>query len=789
MRAAPSPARMFWLLTRLRLIRLFNLIGAVGHLSRWRKQQGRQGTATKGKVGSILAVAIVLMMVFAAGNIARLSLHHLHGRVDQPAGRGVTEQMQHTSPGKKAMAPDLEPGPFSPALAGASTGLLALLLLVITFTDLGARELAKQEWDMEWLITLPIATKTLLWARLLERSASNGLGIVGLVPLCAVLAWYSGLGWWSPLVGFLAALPLLALCAVGRTVVDVGTRLSLSPSQLRNLQATLSLLGMLGLFLVSSISSGGSTSYGFDLVTALPAWAIWSPPGLVVLALNSSSVWHQLLYASALAVQTFFLAWVCMAWVRHQLRQGLVAAGSRETARATLPVAASARAPRFALLGSALQRRELTLLGRDRNFLVQTLLVPVLVIGGQFVMNNGVGGLARIWSSPAFAAAAAFGVASYMLIFSAFQTINTEGPGLWLLYTFPRSIGTILKEKAQLWGVLALVYPLLILLPGVFVMQDVGWSYGGNALLAVVGVPIYAVIAVALGVFASNPLATEQGTRLRPSYMYLFFLLSGFYGYGIWMAQWWQSLEIVLLTALLAFALWQKAADHLPYLLDPTAAPPARVSASDGLIAAMMFLVLQIVIAAIWHAARPQAGGAALLGSFAGAGALTYGLTRLVYWRSKTAQVPRMLGQAQASVWRVGLGLGAVAAAIGVLYLWLVQHFEVLNWSTPAATGDSSLKYWLLPLTILAAPIFEEFIFRGLIFDGLRRSMRLLPAAAASAAVFAMVHPPASIIPVFFVGLCTAVAYERTRMLAAPMLTHALYNAVVVGYQFAQASS
>jgi membrane protease YdiL (CAAX protease family) len=50
--------------------------------------------------------------------------------------------------------------------------------------------------------------------------------------------------------------------------------------------------------------------------------------------------------------------------------------------------------------------------------------------------------------------------------------------------------------------------------------------------------------------------------------------------------------------------------------------------------------------------------------------------------------------------------------------------------------------------------------------------------------VFAVVHPPASIIPVFFLGLCTALAYERSRVLAAPMLTHAVYNAVVLGYQF-----
>jgi membrane protease YdiL (CAAX protease family) len=52
-----------------------------------------------------------------------------------------------------------------------------------------------------------------------------------------------------------------------------------------------------------------------------------------------------------------------------------------------------------------------------------------------------------------------------------------------------------------------------------------------------------------------------------------------------------------------------------------------------------------------------------------------------------------------------------------------------------------------------------------------------------SAALFAIVHPPLSMLPVFGLGLCTAFAYERSKGLAAPMLVHAIYNAVVLGYQ------
>lgn len=486
-------------------------------------------------------------------------------------------------------------------------------------------------------------------------------------------------------------------------------------------------------------------------------------------------------------LQVLGLAALGVAWMRRQLRHGLLATGSRESAG---PGAGASRASDKARAGagrwlkSALQRRELRLLARDRNFMVQTLILPVVVVGGQFVINGSLASLAGLWSGPpALPASAAFGLASYMLMLSAFQTINTEGSALWLLYTFPRSIASMLREKAQLWAGIALIYPLLILVPGLFLAPDAGLRYLGHALLALAGVPIYATIAVALAVFASNPLAQEQGARVRPRYVYLFMLLTSLYVYGIWAARWWQSLEIALLAGLLAFALWQKASDQLPFLLDPVAAPPPRASAADGLIAAMMFLVFQIVIAALWKAVRPEMIGAALLGSFIGAGALTYGLVRLTYWRAKTQLLPRVLDRTVpvGVTLRWGGGLGAVAAAAGLIYLCLLNALNLM----PAGSGEAqaSLWPWLLALAVLAAPIFEEFLFRGLIFAGLRRSMRPFPAAAASAAIFAIVHPPASIIPVFLLGLCTAFAYERSRSLAAPMLVHALYNGAMVGAQ------
>ncbi|PTT80920.1 CPBP family intramembrane metalloprotease domain-containing protein, partial [Pelomonas sp. HMWF004] len=634
-RPAPGALQMFWLLTRLRLQRLVNLMGAMSLLSFGRKKAAgpiRKGTPRKGGAGVLLALVMGLLMLLAFGNIALESLKNLHDAVVEQSALAASPQPlgETAQAGEKYRWQAFKRGAFSPPLLLATAGLLTLLVLMAICNDLGTRELARPEWDMEWLLTLPVGLTALLWARLVERSVTSLFALLALLPLCTVLAWKSGVPWWAaPWLGVAAILPLCLLAALLRSLVDIGLRLHLSPPRLRNLQALMSVLGLLGMYLALSMGSARGSSYGVQLVSSLPAWAMWTPPGLVVRALNAGQLGSGLLLMLAAVAQVVLLAALGVAWMRHQLRDGLLTVGARESggrqaaqpARATPPADGAGRP----FIRSAIQRRELRLLARDRNFLVQTLLLPLLIIGSQVLINGGWQALASLFTaSPALVASTAFGLASYMLMLSAFQTINTEGAALWLLYTFPRSIGQMLKEKAQLWAVLALVYPLCIFVPAALQVRDgAGWPLLGHALLALAGVPLFAVIAVALAVFASDPLAEERAARVRPGYIYLFMLLSGFYAYGLWAAQWWQSLVTVLLTGLLALALWQKANDHLPFLLDPVAAPPAQPSVADGLMAAMCFFVCQVVLAALWQAVQPGLPGPGLLVSFVAAGALT----------------------------------------------------------------------------------------------------------------------------------------------------------------------
>jgi membrane protease YdiL (CAAX protease family) len=167
--------------------------------------------------------------------------------------------------------------------------------------------------------------------------------------------------------------------------------------------------------------------------------------------------------------------------------------------------------------------------------------------------------------------------------------------------------------------------------------------------------------------------------------------------------------------------------------------------------------------------------------AFALAGALTYGSVRLIYWRHKVEGVPRVFGHGVPAALAWGGALGALAAATGLAYLRLATRLVPLPENLRDAAGlGPGARAWIAVLAVGAAPIFEEFIFRGLVFGGLRRPLGLGPSALASAALFAFIHPPFSIVPVFGLGICAALAYERAGILLAPMTVHALYNAAIL---------
>ncbi|RIL03567.1 hypothetical protein DCC78_02115 [bacterium] len=131
----------------------------------------------------------------------------------------------------------------------------------------------------------------------------------------------------------------------------------------------------------------------------------------------------------------------------------------------------------------------------------------------------------------------------------------------------------------------------------------------------------------------------------------------------------------------------------------------------------------------------------------------------------------------------IGRGLLWTAVTYGALVAYLaVLHLAGLEALLPRSTiGDEVTRS--LPVLILAgvsavvvAPVSEEFIFRGFLFNGLLR-FGFWPAALVSAFLFAAPHlDAASLIPFTLIGVVLAWLAHSSGGLRQPIVFHAAFN-------------
>lgn len=81
-----------------------------------------------------------------------------------------------------------------------------------------------------------------------------------------------------------------------------------------------------------------------------------------------------------------------------------------------------------------------------------------------------------------------------------------------------------------------------------------------------------------------------------------------------------------------------------------------------------------------------------------------------------------------------------------------------------------------LSLSVLA-PLCEEPLFRGLLYQSVRARIGVFGGAVISAFFFAALHlDPGALLPLFALGLVLAVVFEKTGSLVPSMVTHGLWN-------------
>ena len=130
-------------------------------------------------------------------------------------------------------------------------------------------------------------------------------------------------------------------------------------------------------------------------------------------------------------------------------------------------------------------------------------------------------------------------------------------------------------------------------------------------------------------------------------------------------------------------------------------------------------------------------------------------------------------------------GLGGFLAALPIVIVVSLinqQLWQGQGGSNPilpiALSGNDPIAIAIFAFTgAVAAPIFEEIVFRGFLLASLTRYIPIWGAIAASSFVFAVVHISlAELLPLMTLGIVMGFVYTRSRNLLAPIILHSLWN-------------
>lgn len=233
-------------------------------------------------------------------------------------------------------------------------------------------------------------------------------------------------------------------------------------------------------------------------------------------------------------------------------------------------------------------------------------------------------------------------------------------------------------------------------------------------------------------------------------------------------------------------------------LRDRSAAGAFRVpfSIADAFVALVAYFVGQLVAGLLFGVGLAITGGDpenVALG-FVGLGGQVLGLALAAgYLVARRRLTWRLLGPVRPGWLQVALGLGI--GIVGTIGAYTINAILVTAVGTEEPVEQEILQEVLLGgrATILAvlvavvmAPLVEEVLFRGLLFQSLRRRVGMWPAALLSTAVFAVVHveiilsQPVALAGLFALGTFLAWAFHRTGSLVVPIVGHAVFNGISV---------
>ena len=651
-------------------------------------------------------------------------------------------------------------------------GLLACCAGIYVLTSgLGLlnKNLNSAEPALLWLFDFPVPRTSLFAAKVVETAFDNiGSILTGLLP--GAMIWQAGAGLATAIAGGIGFGLLISInTAALRVVAEVWLLQNLRRRARGVLAGFLTIISVVMMLVIFYGGQSPQLLRGLLwLAVRLPAACWWNPLTLGLGADPGALAWPLESWCIGL-LETVAFTSLCVLGAARLTRGGFEPAGE-SVARVVVPLAAGSGGKSWL---SPLIRRELLRLRRQPSVLVQMIAAPALMFLMQYFQNGGFV-VRKLAGNPDALATSIYGFSVYLVITSGMSALTQEIKCVVFMLSLPRSLAESFRAAARLAGGVAIGLTLVLSATALAVWPE--YARGLLPRLPFILIYLWWLAEMLRGIqLLGLSILSDTRVTLTARSNYLTLILAGCAGHAVYQGNLWTLTVMAALIGMLNLSVWQKVRADLPYLTEPVEDPPPRLHLMHGMQALFFFFVGQGVVAGVSLAAGAPPGQAVVLG-YVVSGGIVSALTLWMLARDKVAWRPRPHGTLTSALGGAGVGW-----ALTVLMGW--GWLTVLRSYGKVPAGMALDAGWIIALAVIAAPVVEEIIFRGLVYQGLRKTLTPLGAALLSSVLFTIVHPGLSAPCVFLLAMVNAVLLERTGRLWPCMLVHAGYNAVVVALQ------
>ncbi|MFO0789805.1 MAG: type II CAAX endopeptidase family protein [Pirellulales bacterium] len=659
---------------------------------------------------------------------------------------------------------------------GVYLAFLSLATFCVAF-GLNSAHLGRVDPALTWLWQFPVSRRVLFSSKLVEYLFDS--------PVLVMLPIYYASCVWLCGASFLAGLGQGVVLGVSAGGTIAALRLAaetyLAQRVARRTRgmvvAVMSAVGSLGVLCVMLGSNAQFVVESFiKIANSLPAWVFWNPFTAGVgsdLMLSRGNLWWLVAPAVAL-VAASVAVWSSVALTQSGL------ATAQDSVRGSNQAAAVATGSARRSHLSTFVWKELLQLRREPEMLGQVIATPFVI--GLLLYFSGYGRVIDFATKGGTNISIAILVAvSYLLMVAVAQTLTKELKHLQLLQSQPRPLADVVRSKARVWATIAIGISVPFIGAAIAFMP----SEAGAILLHVpfLFASLWFLAELVFGLTAlAASVTNEQTVRFRRTAMLPALVISNL-SIAIYSGSLWVQLGAFVTLVILNAAIRERQLVELAWLSEPVEAPPKQVYPMHAILAIISF---EAIMGGISGALLkyPEVSAAANLAISYIAAAVVIALLCWEWMRRNG------LSTANANIVKherplrpIFFGLSASCFA-GLAVTVVLSHFHLTH-QLPANLTVQNLhstvydKWCLLVMWVVAAPLFEEWIVRGMLYRSLRRSWGVAASVALSAVLFATLHPAAGCVALVTLGVMTALAVEKTGRLWPSIVIHAGYNFMI----------